>query len=353
MKLELGRLYFKVVDFETAVRNLKDGLKAARAAEDWPLWCQYLPLLLRIYAERMDFAAIAAVKEELATVRADYSFEESTATCYAFGIAAAYEAKLDEAEQYFTRAHQLAFAIEEQAQARFGLAAVSVQRRQYQPALEQLRGIEWDLASTLLTDLKLATGLLAALCLRDLGEVDAAFDRIGPLQEICRSEQNLFMSLNILYALGTLHQKKNENQQARQYFAMVLSLTSPTDLKHIATQVERKLAELGSSRPVMKLVNGQALVLPQGTQIPIRGQFVLADLLRILGQAAGDVLSKEDIVRKLWKQEYNPLIHDNKIYVTIRRLRRMLEPESATSSFIHSAQDGYRFNPNIEFKILA
>ncbi|MGE0526680.1 MAG: hypothetical protein AB7P49_06420 [Bdellovibrionales bacterium] len=161
-RLELGKLYFKLVDFDAAISALESGLAQARSDANWSSWCRYLPLLLRIQAERFDFTAVERLKSELEELKRSEKLELNSATCYTLGIAATYEAKLDAAEEYFSLAHEMAAAPHETAQARFGLAAVESQRRSYQTALTKLDSLQEDLRSTLLTDLKLATGLLSA-----------------------------------------------------------------------------------------------------------------------------------------------------------------------------------------------
>ncbi len=357
-RLELGKLYFKIVDFEAAIRSLSEGLVEARANEDWAKWCQYVPLLLRIWAERLDFTSIEALKAELHTLEQAGCLEPHSTTCYALGIAASYENQPAVAEVHFANALKLAIDVHESAQARFGLAAVDVQFGRYPEALERLKLLDCDLSSTLLTDLKLATGLLTAVCYRSLRQFDEAFELLAPLQKTCRLEQNLYMSLNVLFCYGSLYQERGDGVKARQYYEMMQTLLVPQELCHLALQVEKRLTELDqrtASRAVLQLIeNGtRTLITPDLGRVEIGNQFLLLSLLKILAQEPGVRMTKEDITLRLWKQEYNPLVHDNKIYVTIRRLRSMIESDRQKPFYILSAQDGYMFNPNVEFKVQA
>ena len=56
-------------------------------------------------------------------------------------------------------------------------------------------------------------------------------------------------------------------------------------------------------------------------KIDFKNQFILLDMLKLFLRNPGEVHSKEDLVRAVWKQDYDPAVHDNKIYVTIKRLR--------------------------------
>jgi DNA-binding winged helix-turn-helix (wHTH) protein len=52
------------------------------------------------------------------------------------------------------------------------------------------------------------------------------------------------------------------------------------------------------------------------------------------------------IVEKIWKQSYDPGVHDNKLYVTIKRLRKMIEPDFEKPKYIFRAKNGYYLNKN-------
>lgn len=60
----------------------------------------------------------------------------------------------------------------------------------------------------------------------------------------------------------------------------------------------------------------------------------------------GEVYTKEALVEKVWKQAYDPSVHDNKIYVTIKRLRKMIEPDYDKPKYIYRTKNGYYLNRN-------
>jgi DNA-binding response OmpR family regulator len=62
----------------------------------------------------------------------------------------------------------------------------------------------------------------------------------------------------------------------------------------------------------------------------------------------GEVYAKEIIVEKIWKQTYDPSVHDNKLYVTIKRLRKMIEPDFGKPKYIFRAKNGYFLNKNVK-----
>ena len=70
------------------------------------------------------------------------------------------------------------------------------------------------------------------------------------------------------------------------------------------------------------------------------------DMLKLFLKHPGEVYSKEALVKAVWKQEYDPRVHDNKIYVTIKRLRQLIEPDFDKPKYIFRAKNGYYLNKN-------
>lgn len=79
-------------------------------------------------------------------------------------------------------------------------------------------------------------------------------------------------------------------------------------------------------------------------RIELKNQFILMDLLKMFLLNPGVPYSKEKIIKKIWKQDYLPEIHDNKIYVTIKRLREMIEIDSCKPFYICRNNAGYHFS---------
>jgi DNA-binding response OmpR family regulator len=74
-------------------------------------------------------------------------------------------------------------------------------------------------------------------------------------------------------------------------------------------------------------------------------------MLRLFMRHPGQVHSKEFLVKHVWKQEYDPTVHDNKIYVTIKRLRKLIEPDYDKPKYIFRAKNGYYLNKNTKILI--
>ena len=75
--------------------------------------------------------------------------------------------------------------------------------------------------------------------------------------------------------------------------------------------------------------------------VNFKNQFILLEMLKLFIFNKGKSYSKKDIVEKIWQQDYSPSSHDNKIYVTIKRLREMIEPNINQPQYILRNSEGY------------
>ena len=80
--------------------------------------------------------------------------------------------------------------------------------------------------------------------------------------------------------------------------------------------------------------------------LDLKTQFLLIDLLKFFIVNQGVTFSKQDLVKELWKEEYESEEHDNKIYVTIKRLREAVEVDSSKPTYICRNSRGYYFSNN-------
>ena len=82
--------------------------------------------------------------------------------------------------------------------------------------------------------------------------------------------------------------------------------------------------------------------------INFKNQFILLDVLKHLMLSPGVPHSKQFLVEKIWREEYSPATHDNKIYVTIKRLRELLEPDVSKPRYICRGSGGYYLSKKVK-----
>ena len=84
-----------------------------------------------------------------------------------------------------------------------------------------------------------------------------------------------------------------------------------------------------------------------GRVVDFKNQFILLSLLLEFAKKQSGSITKESLSKLLWDEEYDPARHDNKIYVTIRRLRKILEPNPKTPKYVLKTKEGYALNKKI------
>lgn len=75
--------------------------------------------------------------------------------------------------------------------------------------------------------------------------------------------------------------------------------------------------------------------------IDFKHQYLLFDLAKMFSENRGRRFSKEDLVQKIWNRSYAPDVDDNLIYVNIKRLRMLIEPNPESPQYILRDRSGY------------
>lgn len=351
--LEIGQLYYRLCAFDQATEVLESGLRQAEEERNWTDFGRLFSLLLRIWAERLEFDRVDEWRPRLNKI--PRAHQKSTIN-YVLGIIATYQGKTDEAQHQFREALFKAENVREEAQALFGMASVSSLRQQDEEAERYLQEVETRMQSTIYVDLRVACYILRASILRRQKQYDRAIEQLVMSQRLCQRESNLYMALNTLYGLGCAYLEKGELSKAEDYFQLLENLLNPSGLRHLSQQLMLRKIELDQKKnscEAMRLIEAgeRSLILPNGQRIDFGKQFVLMNLLKLFGEEPGRSVSKEDIVKKVWKEEYHPLRHDNKIHATILRLRKLIERDAKHPTYLLNTQEGYCLNAKVKFSV--
>jgi len=94
-------------------------------------------------------------------------------------------------------------------------------------------------------------------------------------------------------------------------------------------------------------LNSCSVVERHKGKVDFKNQYILFSLMKMFLKQPGRMYSKEDLVKHIWKQGYNPSVDDNKIYVTIKRLRQLMEPDSRNIRYICCGKEGYYLNNKV------
>ncbi len=359
-QLALGRLYFKAVDFEQAISRLETSLEESKKVGQWRTYSDSLAILLRIYADRMEFGKVKFLCDRLFELSCENPILKTAKVMYTLGICHSYQGQICEARECFAKSLYLAGeeldSVGDSLHAEYGLASCLTMEKNWTEALSKLNGLKARKELSRYPDLEMSVGLLENVCHRELGDLMQALSIVQEVKLKASAQQNLYMVINALYHTGMIFKKQKDFERALATFYLLKDLISERDLKHCFQQVNEQIEATfmeKSSRTLIKIKEGRrtTLEVPNKGEIRIGQKWILLELLKIFGLSKGEVLLKEDIARKLWNEDYNPLVHDNKIYVTIKRLRQLLEEDERNPVVILHAPGGYRFSSGAELVV--
>lgn len=351
--LELGKLYSDRGEFASALEHLREASHGYFAERNFSQYLKCLNLTLRIYAEREQLEEINLTKEKLQDLVLKEGFELNSKTYYTLAVCASYKGQLDTAMDYCQKALAIALASdskEDICHAIFGLAMVyshpSIGR--HSDALKEVYNLQVFFQVYQMPDLQASSLFLNADILKQMKKYDEAIEVLWKAYDIVKHTRNVVMTNYLMGALADCYFEIGDKDMARTYISLAAKSVDSENHRRLGRMV-RTLSEKigGESQTNFDLIFDEpnhSVVEKKLGRIDFKNQFILLDLLRLFVQNQGQIYSKEYLVENVWKQPYDPAIHDNKIYVTIKRLRKLIEPDYEKPKYIFRAKNGYYMN---------
>lgn len=147
------------------------------------------------------------------------------------------------------------------------------------------------------------------------------------------------------------HQKKFITDVLR-LSGLQTSATYRLDTRSKSTSLsDSKAAESFSSKLDFTFnVDTNALTLGN-MKIDFSDRAVMRTLLFLFLEYPNKAFSKEELITRVWAETYNPIVHDTRIYTTIKRLRDLVEGE-IDKTLIDTIEGRYRLSKSINFGVL-
>ena len=350
---EVGKLYCDRGDFKAAIGHLKEATTGYFTEKNFSGYLKAMNLLLRIYAEMENYEEINSTKEKLQDLVLKEGFELNSKTYYTLAVCAAYKQQMDTALDYLQKALSIALATvdkEDICHAIFGLASVYAHPTvgRYTDALKEIYNLEVFFQVYNFPEIKVSSQMLNANILRRLKKYDEAIEVLWRAYDEIKSTKNFNSIINLQIQLGECFLEMGDKEMARLYLDLAGRMIDPENMVRLARIWKDFVHQLGGEpQNAFDLIfdeENNAVVEKKLGRIDFKNQFILLDLLRLFMQNQGVVYSKEYLVENVWKQAYDPAVHDNKIYVTIKRLRKLIEPDYEKPKYIFRAKNGYYMN---------
>ncbi len=355
---ELGKLRGELGDFRSAIEKLEEAAKAYASIKDHRLFIKSLTLCLRMYAEMEDQKAIQNIKDRLYDYVTREKIELNSTTYYTLAMVCAYRSEFPQALEHLEKALALALAQdskEDMCYAIHGLAAVYWSLGRHEDALKEIYNLRVFFQVMKLPDLEVSSQILNGHILVSMKRYDEALEIFWKSFESLKQQKNMYTYVSLLLAMGHAYAEAGDAELARTYVRLAHQMADPNTFIFLfrkINEVNRKISGRAESHfdLVLDPASNSVIERKKG-KIDFKNQFILLDMLKLFLRSPGEVYSKEALVKAVWRQEYDPSIHDNKIYVTIKRLRQLIEPDFDKPKYIYRAKNGYYLNRNIKVSI--
>ena len=400
---ELGRSRSAAGNFLAASRMLESASSLYLSHKKYSKYMDCLNILFRMYKELQDVQKIAALKEELTGLVWEGSLKISPHLHYTLGQCALYMGDMDNAGESFEKSIHLAQDLKEKALKTgkqvqilsaqlemcfsiYGMISFYIRKNHLNQAKKELSSLEKGLTAfkelekemggtksykfkeiksqitnflsesrSKRDNLELFTELLKGEILRHEKKFHQLEQLFWNCYERVQKSKNLCMTACFFYHLGRNYMDMQDYTQARIFLNLAKKSIDRDNFKHLYHHVEdclEKLETISSNRHDLVVhLSHRRVVEKQKGRVDFKNQFILLDLLQLFVSRQGMSYSKTQLVEKLWDEPYDPRRHDNKIYVTIKRLRSLVEPNSQTLKYILCGKDGYYLNSKVKVLI--
>lgn len=355
---ESGKLRWDVGDFRSSIDKLEQAALIYAEMKEHKLYIKCLTLCLRMYAEMEDTAKIHSIKDRLYDYVTRENIDFNSSTYYTLALVSSYRGDFAQALENLEKALALALSQdskEDMCYAIHGLAAVYWSLGRTEDALKEIYNLRVFFQVLRLPDLEVSSQILNGYILISLKRYDEALEVFWKAFESLKDQKNMYTYVSLLFAMGYAHAESGEADLARTYMKLAQQMADPQTFVYLLrkiNEINRRLTGQGHNNfdLVFDSASNSVIERKKG-KIDFKNQFILLDMLKLFLRSPGEVYTKEALVKAVWKQEYDPAVHDNKIYVTIKRLRQLIEPDFDRPKYIYRAKNGYYLNRNAKVSI--
>lgn len=356
---EIAKLYCDRGDYMQALPNLKDAASTFLEEKNYDQYLKCLQYTLRIHAERGEQEKITEIKENLHDLVIREGITLNARTYYVLGLCSSMKGQPDNGIEYLKKSLQLALEKdnkEDMCYSILGLSICYLQQKKFDEALKEIYNLNIFLQVLDKPELRIAASNANSRIFMDMGQYDRALEVLMASYEEIKNTKQLINSIAILGNIGICLFETGQIDASRIYLNLAAKAMDPTNNKMALKKIQNYLEQLhidpSQSFDIVFDTERHAVVEKNLGSIDFKNQFILLDLLKLFITHQGQIFSKEYLVKHVWKQEYDPEVHDNKIYVTIKRLRKMIEPDYDKPKYIFRAKNGYYLNKSakVNFK---
>ncbi len=351
---QLAKIYYDKADLDKAEESFIKALSYTTISEDGFSILKTYGFLIRLASEKLEDTKaqgyileseklIEILSRTLPTLTAEFF--------YNLGVVKNYGGNFEEARANFELAYKKSSEENEPellSKCLLSLATSAFYRKDFELSLKYL-----DQLNDLLKIIKkfYLTGAMFtyyAKIFLEFNENEKALSYYKLANEYLQSKKCWNLYGYILFGKATALKKTGNFDDALNMFHLAQESIDSTIFKRLNHLIEVEIADVNDCTVDLYLDRTNRKIVERSLgQIDFKHRFVLLEILFLLSKNPGIYFDKEQLAKMIWKDEYNPLIHDKLIYTSVSRLRKLIEPIDSDSKrkYIIRGKDGYTFNP--------
>ena len=350
----LAKIFYDKADFEKAEEHFLGALKGTDLPQDAFAIFKIYGFLIRIYSEslnereadkyiQLSNELLDQIVGMLPSLNAEYFYNAAVVNTY--------KGEFAEAQKNFNQAYRKAQTENDpelMAKSLYAMATNAYQMKNYQDTIVYLNQLNELLNILKKGYLKGSMHLLWGNALRELGEYSNSLPQYDLAMKLLHSKRCWNMHNYVLLNKGIALKKMGEFSKALLLFGIAQNSLDDDYFKRLQQLIMMEVEDVNDSSVDLYLDRHNRVIHEKTLGvIDFKHRFVLLEILFLLAQTPGTYYNKEDLAKMIWKDEYNPLIHDKLIYTSISRLRKLIEPKGIKRQYILRGKDGYTFNPRV------
>lgn len=353
----LAKVYYDKADLGKAEEFFLRALDKCELPTDGLAMIKIAGFLVRIYSESLKKEE-AQSYIDISKMVLDFLFtdgnEYNAEYFFYAGVINTYVGNFEDARKHFSLAYKKAQEENEPelvAKSLYSLAQNHYHEKDPKQALKILGQLEQLLLILNKGYLKGSMNLLYGQIHASLGEHTRAVEYLKKSMKDLNQKMCWNLLGYTLLGLGSCYKKMGEYKQSLTYFDLAMSSSNVQTFKRLHEKIQNEINEVHDSNVDFYIDRHNRTIHEKelGT-IDFKHRFVLLEILFLLAKNPGKYFDKYDLSKNIWKDEYNPLIHDKLIYTSVSRLRKLIEPSEEKSKYILRGKDGYTFNPQVNVR---
>lgn len=361
----LAKIHYDKGDLEQAETFFLKSLGYTESPRDIFLKLKILGFLIRIASEKLEnekASELISLAEGIMENSAKYLGSLNSEYFYNLAVIKNYSGAFEEARENFQIAYKKSKEENEPELLAKCLLALSTNYYNGQRYQEALAGL--DQLKELLTILNKnylngAMNYKYAKIFLDLEKYDEAIAHFSKAIYYLQDKKCWNLLGYIQLGKGQIFKKKGDYEKALQFFKFAQDCVDKNQFKRLSSLIDSEVQDVNDSSIDFYLdrTNRKVHERSLGT-IDFKHRFVLLEILYLLAKNPGIYYDKDKLAKSIWKDEYNPLIHDKLIYTSVSRLRKLIEPDKdsldgkrvSKRTYIIRGKDGYTFNPEVKIR---